>query len=193
MAGPPELRSRTARISADLARARIRHAISGAVAMTAHGVGRSTFDIDILVVAPSVRLPEVFALVRRHGFAGDDRELIESLRDRYVAVLEGGPIKVEVLVPVLPYHGTLVDRAVVHDVEGVKVPFVSLEDLIVLKMLWRRPKDIADIHALIAAGGADLDADYVRSTLASILPADDPRHAELAGWILKFGGAAGGA
>ncbi len=191
MAGPPELRSRTARISADLSRAGIRHAVSGAVAMTAHGVGRSTFDIDILVVAAAVRLPEAFAAIRRQGFAGDDRELIESLRDRYVAVLEGGPIKVEVLVPVLPYHRTLVDRAVVRDIEGVKVPFVSLEDLFVLKMLWRRPKDIADIHGLIAAAGADLDAPYVRSTLAAILPADDPRHAELAGWIRKFGGSGG--
>ncbi|MFI5401508.1 MAG: nucleotidyltransferase [Planctomycetota bacterium] len=191
MAGPPELRSRTARISADLARAGIRHAVSGAVAMTAHGVGRSTFDIDILVIAPSIRLPEVFGLIRRHGFAGDDRELLESLRDRYVAALEGGPIKVEVLVPVLPYHGTLVDRAVVREVEGVRVPFVSLEDLIVLKMLWRRPKDVADVHGLIAAAGAHLDAAYVRSTLASILPAEDPRHAEIADWILKFGGPGG--
>jgi predicted nucleotidyltransferase len=187
LAGPPELRSRTARISADLARARIRHAISGAVAMTAHGVGRSTFDIDILVVAPSLRLPEVFGIIRRHGFAGDDRELLESLRDRYVAALEGGSIKVELLVPVLPYHRTLVDRAVVRDVEGVKVPFVSVEDLIVLKMLWLRPKDVPDIHALIAAAGPDLDAGYIRSTLASILPAADPRHAEIAVWILKFG------
>jgi predicted nucleotidyltransferase len=191
LAGPPELRSRTARISADLARAGIRHAISGAVAMTAHGVGRSTFDIDILVVAPSVRLPEVFGLIRRHGFAGEDRELLASLRDRYVAALGGGPIKVEILVPVLPYHRTLVDRAVVREVEGVKVPFVSLEDLIVLKMLWLRPKDIADIHGLIAAAGAALDAEYVRATLAAILPSDDPRHAELSAWIRKFGGSGG--
>jgi hypothetical protein len=94
-------------------------------------------------------------------------------------------------VPVLPYHKTLVDRAVLRDVEGVHVPFVSLEDLIVLKMLWLRPKDIADIHGLIAAAGANLDADYVRSTLAAILPADDPRHAELANWLLKFGGSGG--
>lgn len=192
MAGPPELRSRTARISADLARAGLRHAISGAVAMAVHGVGRSTFDIDILVVAPSVRLPEVFDLVRRHGFAGEDRELLASLRDRYVAALGDGPIQVEILVPVLPYHRTLVDRAVVREVEGVAVPFVSLEDLIVLKMLWLRAKDIADIHGLIAAAGEDLDDDYLRSTLAAILPGDDPRHAQLGGWIREFGGAGGG-
>jgi hypothetical protein len=191
LAGPPELRSRTARISADLAREGIRHAVSGAVAMTAHGVGRSTFDIDILVVVPSVRLPHVFALIRRQGFAGDDRELLASLRDRYVAALSDGPIKVELLVPVLPYHHTLVDRAVVRDVEGVKVPFVSIEDLIVLKMLWRRSKDVADVHGLIAAAGGSLDADYVQSTLATILPPEDPRHAELAGWLLKFGGRGG--
>jgi hypothetical protein len=77
-----------------------------------------------------------------------------------------GPLRVVLLVPVLPYHWTLVDRAVLRDVEGVPVPFVSIEDLIVLKTLWMRPKDIADIHGLIASGGAELDAEYVRATLA---------------------------
>lgn len=68
---------------------------------------------------------------------------------------------------------------------------MSLEDLIVLKMLWLRSKDIADIHGLVAAAGPGLDADYVRSALAAILPADDPRHAQLLGWIRKFGGSGG--
>ena len=78
-----------------------------------------------------------------------------------------------------------------HDVEGIKVPFVSLEDLIILKVLWRRPKDVADIQGLIAAAGRTVDAAYVRSTLAAILPTEDPRHAELAHWIRKFGGSLG--
>jgi hypothetical protein len=73
-----------------------------------------------------------------------------------------------------------------RDVEGVPVPFVSIEDLIVLKTLWMRPKDIADIHGLIASGGAELDAEYVRATLAGILAGDDPRHAELGRWLTRF-------
>lgn len=179
LAGLDDLPGLTAAISADLAAASIRHAISGAIAMAAHGYVRATVDLDILVVAPSLRLPQVFDIIRRHGFRGDDRELIASLRDRFVAALEAGPTTVEVLVPVLPYHHGIVDRAVAKPLRGRQVPFVSVEDLIVLKMLWHRAKDVADVHALVALPGATLDREFVRATLRSILPVDDPRHAEM--------------
>jgi len=184
----PEL---AAALSAELTGAGIRHAVSGALAMAVHGVVRATKDLDVLVVTPQVRIPEVFSLVRRHGFEGDDATLIRELRENGYAQLASGPVSVEILAPVLPYHRTLPDRAVTFEVSGTKVPFVSIEDLVVLKMLWRRPKDVPDVHSLLAAGGKDFDADYARTTLGAILPDDDPRHAELADWIARFGGSGG--
>ncbi|HEX5138182.1 MAG TPA: DUF6036 family nucleotidyltransferase [Planctomycetota bacterium] len=178
----PEL---AATISADLAAAKIRHAVSGAVAMAVHGFVRATKDVDILVIVPQIRLPEVFAIVRGQGFQGTDAELIRGLRERGFAELRSGPVRVEILAPVLPYHHTLPDRALSVEISGTSVPFVSLEDLVVLKVLWHRQKDIPDILSLLAAA-RDFDAAYVRSTLASILPADDPRHAELADWIGRY-------
>lgn len=178
----PEL---AAAISADLAAKRIRHAVSGAVAMAIHGVVRATKDLDVLVVAPQVQLPEVFAIVRKHGFDGEDADLLRGLRDHGFAELTSGPVRVEILAPVLPYHRTLPDRAVSVEISGTRVPFVSLEDLVILKVLWRRLKDVPDIHSLLAAARS-FDANYVQSTLASILPDDDPRHAELASWIRRY-------
>lgn len=183
MADLADLPGLTATISADLAAASIRHAISGAIAMAAHGYIRATRDLDILVIAPATLLPQVFDTIRQHGFHGEDRDLIESLRNRFVAALESGPTTVEILVPVLPYHHGIVDRAVMKTLRAVQVPFVSLEDLVILKTLWHRRKDIADVHALIAGRGGQLDADFVRSTLHSLLPADDPRHAEIHGLL----------
>jgi hypothetical protein len=180
-----ELPGLAAAISARLKGANIPHAVSGAVAMAVHGVVRATKDLDILVVAPHVRLPEVFAIVRGEGFAGEDADLLRELREKGFAELRSGPVRVEVFTPALPYHGTLLDRKVEAEIAGTCVPFVSLEDLVILKMLWRRPKDIPDMHSLLAAAH-DLDAAYVRSTLASILPDDDPRHAEMAGWIRRY-------
>jgi predicted nucleotidyltransferase len=135
--------------------------------MAAHGYVRATRDIDILVAAPALRWPEVFRIVGDHGFEGDEAELIAAIRERSVAEMRAGPARVEILVPVLPYHNTLVDRAVIVEVGGVSVPFVSPEDLVILKALWHRTKDIADIKALLTA--TDLDTSYVRSTLEGIL------------------------
>lgn len=185
MAALRDLPALAAAISTQLARKGIRHAISGAVAMAAHGVVRATKDLDILVVTTQVRLPEVFAIVRGLGFQGDDATLLRGLREDGYAELKSGPVRVEVFAPVLPYHGTIPGRAVLIEIAGTRVPVVTIEDLVVLKMLWRRPKDIPDIHSLLAAA-RNLDAEYVRSTLASILPDDDPRHAELADWIRRY-------
>ena len=186
MAALADLPDLAVRISSGLSEADIPHAITGAIAMASHGYVRATQDLDILVVASAMQLPRVFGIVREQGFEGEDRDLIEAIRERYVAALHAGPVRVEILVPVLPYHRTIVDRAVWVDLADTAVPFVSIEDLVVLKMLWHRAKDVPDVHALIATT-ADLDARYITETLAGILPEADPRHAEIADLLERFG------
>jgi hypothetical protein len=61
-----------------------------------------------------------------------------------------------------------------------------LEDLVLLKLLWSRAKDVADIHALLALSGQSFDTDYATSTLEEILPPQDPRHQELRSLIVRF-------
>ena len=188
MAEASDLHAAAAAVSADLQAAGIRHAVSGSIALAAHGYVRGTADVDLLVVAPALRIPTVFEIVRRHGFEGEDRALIEGLRERKVAVLRRGPLAFEILVPAIPYHETLVDRAVWIDVAGRRVPCVSAEDLIVLKMVWSRPKDVSDVHALVAVRRGALDAAYVRRTLSSILPDRDSRLSDWDACVRRFGG-----
>ncbi len=188
MAGVAEIPSLIAALSRDLTAAGIEHVITGASAMTVHGYVRATRDIDVLVAAPSVRLPEVFAIVRRYGFSGEDRDLIQELRTRSFAELRSPGASVDILVPELPYHHTLVGRAVTRSVSGQLVPFVSVEDLIVLKMLWHRTKDVPDVHALVAAAAGTLDREYVVRTLDALLPESDARHAEMVRVLDAVGG-----
>jgi len=56
----------------------------------------------------------------------------------------------------------------------------------VLKTLWWRAKDVADLQAL-AALSESLDRGYVLRTVAALLPGADPRHAELARLLDCFG------
>ncbi len=186
MAALRSLPDLAAALSRSLAERGIDHTISGAIAMAAHGYVRATTDLDLLVVAPSVRWPEVFAIVRSLGFAGEDREMVAAIRERGVATFQAGPVSIEILVPVLPYHRTLPSRSVAIHVAGASIPVLSIEDLVVLKMLWRRQKDLADIHALLQLAGGSFDDAYALRTLATILPGDDPRHAELRSLIGRF-------
>ena len=68
------------------------------------------------------------------------------------------------------------DRAICVPMMGIEVPVATAEDLFVVKTLWVRPKDVADLHVLAAIGDR-VDRTYVRAKLREILPLDDPRHA----------------
>ena len=60
------------------------------------------------------------------------------------------------------------ERAQVRDVDGVAVRVASPEDLIVMKILAGRDKDMDDVRAVIAGQGSRLDVEYVRTTLGSL-------------------------
>jgi Nucleotidyltransferase of unknown function (DUF6036) len=57
------------------------------------------------------------------------------------------------------------ERVVVREIEGIRVRLASAEDIVVMKILAARPKDLDDVVAVVAAYGDALDATYVRKTL----------------------------
>ena len=187
MASIGDIPSLVVTLSADLKKRGISHAITGAAAMAVHGYVRATRDIEILVMTPGMRLPEVFESIRNQGFDGDDQALIQSIRDRYMAVLESEALDVEVLVPAIPYHRQVLDRASEVEIRGTMVPVVTVEDLIVLKLLWSRTKDIADVEALVSVAWDVIDASYVEESLLDIVPADDERHGVFRDIVKCFG------
>jgi hypothetical protein len=58
------------------------------------------------------------------------------------------------------------ERAAVRDLGGIKVPVARAEDLIVMKILAGRDKDLEDVAAIVAA--TELDTKDVSSTLAMV-------------------------
>jgi hypothetical protein len=60
---------------------------------------------------------------------------------------------------------------------GVPLWFLSAEDLCVMKLLYARTKDIADLERMFSV--LTLDVAYVRTWLAKMVPKDDRRLALL--------------
>jgi uncharacterized NAD-dependent epimerase/dehydratase family protein len=55
-------------------------------------------------------------------------------------------------------------RAAPTDIEGTRVPVATAEDIVVMKVLAARPKDLEDVVAILTSI-ADFDTAYARSTL----------------------------
>ncbi|MFL5379035.1 MAG: hypothetical protein ACJ787_14085, partial [Myxococcales bacterium] len=60
------------------------------------------------------------------------------------------------------------ERAVERDVEGVRVPVASAEDLIAMKVLGGRTKDLDDVRSLLAANAGRLELSHVRRVLRDL-------------------------
>ncbi len=83
------------------------------------------------------------------------------------------------------------DRAVRVEMEGLSVPVIAPEDLVVMKILAGRPKDIEDVRAVLAERLATLDTGRIEATLTALeqaLARSDLMavfRAELA-WTIRF-------
>jgi hypothetical protein len=139
----------------------------GARAAIVHGVARLTADVDV-----TVRLPEttstaaLVSALERHRFQPRVRDPDFFERTRVVPFVHAPtmlPLDVVLAGPGL--EDRFFDRTGILFIEGVRVPVASAEDVIVMKLLAGRPKDMDDVVAIAAAQAGTLDVRYIRDTL----------------------------
>lgn len=140
----------------------------GAQASIVYGVARLTADVDVTVRAPSAPpVREWLPVIEQHGFRRrfDDPAFIEHSRViPLVHETTGLPVDLVLAGPGL--EDELLARAVTHSIGDVDVPVVEVSDLVILKVLAGRPKDIEDVLTLLRVQGPRIDVQRVRHVLA---------------------------
>lgn len=138
----------------------------GAQAALLYGVARFTADVDVTV---HLRGKDPKALVEALSTAGFQMRVVGEdfiERTRVLPALHTATgIPVDIVLAGPGIEELFLERAEAHDLEGVRVPVACAEDILVMKVLADRPKDIEDVVAILAAHPNDLDLTLVRSTL----------------------------
>ncbi|WP_437733382.1 DUF6036 family nucleotidyltransferase [Sorangium sp. So ce1335] len=145
----------------------------GAQAALLHGAARLTADVDVTVDLQG-KDPEVLAkALTAAGFQMRVEDIAFTHRTRVLPSLHlATGIAADVVLAGPGLEELFLQRAQLHDLDGVQVPVACAEDVIVMKILAGRPKDIEDVVAIIAAR-TDLKLDLVRSTLRMLEEALD--------------------
>jgi predicted nucleotidyltransferase len=128
-------------------------AVIGGLAASLLGRPRLTRDVDVLVLVDESQWAEFMAAGVEHGFVPRrDDPMVFALETRVLLMRhqETG-IDVDVVFGALPFEKEAIARATWVDLGDVRVPLPLPEDLIVLKAVAHRPKDLADIEAILAA------------------------------------------
>ncbi len=166
----------------------IPHAFGGAIALAFYGIPRGTRDLDINIALPPAEHHRVLdALASLFPIA--DRERAERELTRFTqAHLRWDETGIDIFMADIPFHDAIAERSHEVEYEGVRLPIISAEDLVVLKAAFNRTKDWADIENIFQVQNGRLDGAYMRRWLAEFyLPPDDLPRQRVEGFIRQYG------
>lgn len=161
------------RVGFALEHAGVNYAIGGALALGVHGALRATRDVDVNVFCEPSQWPAALAALASAGVKLEEQA---ALRE---AEAEGwftgwlGAVRIDVFVPSIEFSWEAARRRVQRPFAGTSLWFLSVESLCIFKLLFFRTKDLADLEQLVLT--TQLDRDWVRQTISSLMGADDPR------------------
>ena len=158
-----------------LDRERTPHALIGAAALAIHGVSRSTADIDLLCVDPTILQRDLWGALDRPEcvlriLKGDAEDpLVGSVR-----LAEGSEI-VDVVIGRYAWQREIIEAAELLSLGEVKVPVARPAGLVLLKLYAGGPKDAWDIRALLEVLNHPAEVEAEVERVLPRLPADSRR------------------
>jgi hypothetical protein len=157
-------------ITVALNKAKVKHALIGGLAVAYHANPPVTIDADFLVDTENMDVLEllfrglgwgVFPVVFRRGNQRGFPKYGWALRRK-------GSTDIDVIsTSGDAYLKKVVSEAVVVSLKGIRVPMVTAEDLIVMKTLVGRDKDVED--TIVLRQHVDVSEDYIKKTLGSLM------------------------
>lgn len=141
----------------------------GAQAVNLHGYPRATADLDVTVELGDRDPAQLVAALAGAGFEPRfaDPAFVAATRVIPVVHLASGlPIDVVLAGPGL--EQLFLDEVITADLEGHAIPVLSIENLIVTKLIAGRPKDVEDVRELLARSGERVDRAKIEAVLALV-------------------------
>ena len=159
------------------ARLEVRWFLFGAQAAILHGVARLSADIDVTVDLADRSARELVDVFSEAGFdlrvADVDHFVSQTRVLPFVHRLSRIPVDVVLAGPGLEEQ--FFEGAEQREISGVAIPVAGAADLIAMKVLAGRPRDLEDVEAIVRAQGRQLDVARARSTLVALERALDRR------------------
>lgn len=124
--------------------------IVGAYALGAHGYPRATGDIDIWVKPNNLNSKKLYKALARFGAPLDQIQADEFSNEGIIFQIGVIPRRIDIITKIdgVTYEEADEDKIIV-EIEGLKLPVISLEKLIKNKIAAGRDKDKLDIKTLI--------------------------------------------
>lgn len=151
--------------------------VFGAQAAIIHGASRLTADVDITVMYGDRSVENLIEALKANGFdirVADAAIFVTRSRVLPVLHLKSG-MPVDIVFGGPGIEESFARRALQCEIEGIKVPIASGEDVVSMKILAGREKDLEDALSVISAQLEKLDLLHIQTTLEMLEEALDRR------------------
>lgn len=141
-------------------------AIIGGIAASLLGRPRLTRDIDALIMLDGGQWEGLLTASKQFGFSPRISDALPFARSNRVLLLRhtSSGIDVDIAFGALPFEEEALKRTVSVTIGDVAIPVPTPEDLVIMKAVAHRPRDIADIEGIVDAH-PELDKNRIRTWL----------------------------
>lgn len=142
--------------------------VFGAQAVAVRGAPRATQDIDVTVQIDRTRLPELIAALAVEGLHHRYPDIADELlaTGAVLPLTHHAGMEVDLVLAGSGLESLALARSTRVAIDAVVVPVAHATDLVVMKVLAGRGKDLDDVRALLAGG--DVDLTEVRDLLGQL-------------------------
>ena len=139
------------KIASELDRAGIDYMVIGGQAVLVYGEPRLTKDIDITLGISPQKMNMILNVIDNIGLDILVSNIESFVKRTWVipAIDKETGIRVDFIFSASPYEKEAMKRTVKVQIDGYHVKFVSVEDLIIQKLVSGRPRDIEDVKKIL--------------------------------------------
>ena len=137
--------------------------IIGGIAVSLLGTPRFTADIDAVFILKTDDLPRLLQAAAKQGIEPRIADPIPFAHKNRVLLLRhlASGTDIDLALGILPFEIEMVERSNVFEFGSIQLRLPTPEDLIILKAVAHRPKDMGDIQA-IAENYTELDRNRIK-------------------------------
>ena len=127
----------------------VRFLVVGGYALAAHGYPRATGDLDAWVWVNPENAAKIVECLQEFGFGSLEISVEDFTSTNNVVQLGFPPYRIDIITSIdgVEFDAAWENRFMV-DLDGLDVPFISRDDLLINKRAVGRPQDIADVKRL---------------------------------------------
>ncbi len=166
-----DLEAALVEVVAALEACRLPYVLIGGLAVAFTGEPRTTLDVDVSVWSDPEKLGTAVQCLCKslRPFPKEPLQFVEHRRVLPVSTANG--VRADIVFASLPVEREAIRRAIWKQIAGRSIPVASVEDLLLMKLVSEREKDLSDARALLRRFGKSLDRDYLVPKLEELAAA----------------------